>query len=170
MKNLLLFRTLTTNDIKNVLKIYNFHIKNGLTNFEEKLFSYDDFINFSKYILNCNLPFIVCEKDNKIIGFAYLSKFRKKSGYRYTFENSIYLDNKFIGKGIGSILLNELIKASSNNKDIKTIIAVIGGENVKSSIKIHKKNGFNIVGTLKKVGFKKNQWLDSIYMQKILNE
>ena len=67
-------------------------------------------------------------------------------------------------------LLNELIKASTINKDIKTIIAVIGGKNVKASIKIHKKNGFNIVGTLKKVGFKKNQWLDSIYMQKILNE
>ena len=46
MKNLLLFRTLATNDIKNVLKIYNFHIKNGLTNFEEKLYSYDDFVNF----------------------------------------------------------------------------------------------------------------------------
>ena len=164
------FRNIQKNDINQVLEIYNFHIKNGLANFEEKLLSNTKFSKIYNKHLNQNLPFIICEKNKKILGFAYLSNFRQKSGYRYTFEDSIYIDNKFIGQGIGSILLNELIKASSNNKDIKTIIAVIGGENVKSSIKIHKKNGFNIVGTLKKVGFKKNQWLDSIYMQKILNE
>ena len=59
---------------------------------------------------------------------------------------------------------------SSKNTQINNIIAVIGGNKTEASIRIHQKNGFNMIGTLKKVGFKKNQWLDSIYMQKILNE
>ena len=51
---------------------------------------------------------------------------------------------------------------------IKNIVAVIGGSKNHSSIKIHKKNGFIKIGILKKVGFKKNKWIDSVYMQKIL--
>ena len=69
--------------------------------------------------------------------------------------------------GIGHRLLKEIIQSSLKNKSIKTIIAVIGN-NSKSSIKTHQKNGFNMIGTLKKVGFKNNQWLDATYMQKIL--
>jgi len=45
---------------------------------------------------------------------------------------------------------------------------VIGGKNNFASIKIHKNNGFQYVGTIKKAGFKKNKWIDSIYMQKRL--
>ena len=54
------------------------------------------------------------------------------------------------------------------NKKIKNLIAVIGGSSNVASIKIHKKNGFKYIGTLKKVGFKKNKWMDSVYMQKKL--
>ena len=79
-----------------------------------------------------------------------VSKFREKSGYRYTFEHSIYVDPKFLNKGYGSIILNELIKACKKNNKIKNLIAVIGGSNNISSIKIHKKNGFKYIGTLKK--------------------
>ena len=170
LRNLITFRTIENNDIDRVLEIYNFYIENGTANFEETSFSYKDFKNLSQNTLNSNLPFIVAEIDKKIIGFAYLSSFRNKSGYRHSFENSIYIDKKFIGKGIGYSLLHQLIKSSLKNSKIKTIIAVIGGKNTEASIRIHKKNGFKIVGTLKKVGFKNNQWLNSVYMQKILNE
>ena len=164
------FRTLELSDIKQVLKIYNFHILNGLANFEEKPFTYKSFKSFTKKILESNIPFLVCEKENKIIGFAFLNHFRSKSGYRYTFENSIYIDHNYINKGIGQKLLKKIIKLSLPNPEIKTIIAVIGSFEAKSSIIIHKKNGFNVVGTLKKVGYKKNQWIDAIYMQNLLNE
>jgi len=170
LNNQLKFRAIKTSDIKRVLEIYNFHINNGLANFEEKPLSYKDFLHLTNNILNFNLPFIVCEKEKKLIGFSYLSKFRNKSGYKFTFEDTIYIDNDYIRKGIGEILLNQLIQISLKNSKIKTIIAVISGKNTEASIKIHKKNGFNMIGTLKKVGFKKNQWLDSVYMQRIFNE
>ena len=81
-----------------------------------------------------------------------------------------YIDKNYIGIGIGNQLLKKLIEESRNNINIKTIIAVIGNVNCEASISIHKKNGFNIIGTIKKVGYKKKQWLDAIYMQLILNE
>ena len=99
-----------------------------------------------------------------------MNTFRKKSGYRYTFENTIYIHPKFIGKGIGSLLLRKLIEKSKKINKIKSIIAVIGEKNSKSSIKIHKKNGFKVVGKLKKVGYKKKQWVNTIDMQKLVNE
>jgi len=166
----LTFRALKTSDIETVLEIYNFHISNGFANFEEKPFLYNDFFDLCQDITNSKLPFIICSFDKKIIGFAYLNKFRNKSGYKYSFENSIYLDNNYAGKGIGSRLLEELINISSKNLKIRNIIAVIGGKNPESSIQIHKKNGFVIIGTLKNIGFKKKEWLDAIYMQKMLNE
>ena len=164
------FRNLKIEDIKNIIKIYNFYINFGFSNFEDSIMSNEDFYTLCKGILNSKLPFIVCEIDNKIIGFAYLNKFRKKNGYRFALEDSIYIDYSFIGRGIGNKLLKELIKIALLNSDIRTIIAVISSKNSSASIKIHEKNGFNIIGTLKDVGFKKDKWLDAILMQKILYE
>ena len=170
MKSSFKLRPIELTDALSVMKIYNYYIKNGLANFEEKEISYEKFFKTIKEILNSKLPFIVCEKNNKILGFVYLTNFRNKSGYKHSFENSIYIDKNYINKGIGRILLKNLIEISKTNKKIKSIIAVIGNYNSEGSIKIHKENGFKIVGTLKKVGYKKNKWLDAIYMQLILNE
>ena len=170
MYNSLKFRSFSHFDTNYIIQIINYHIENGLSNFEENKIDSEIFSKIIKEIKDHNLPFIVCEKNNKIIGFAYLNKFRNKSGYRFSYENSIYIDKNYIGKGIGNQLLKNLIEESKNNRNIKTIIAVIGNVNCEASISVHKKNGFNIIGTIKKVGYKKKQWLDAIYMQLILDE
>ena len=170
MNNTLIYRNFESADKEKVLKIYNFHIINGLANFEENPIDFNEFEIIYNKILSLRLPFIVCEKNKNIIGFAYLNTFRNKSGYRFSFENTIYIDEKHTGLGIGSELLKRLIFNASEKDHIKTIVAVIGGNNPEPSIKIHKKNGFSMIGTLKKIGFKKNTWLDVIYMQKVLNE
>ena len=163
-----IFHQLKEKDIKDVLYIYNYHIEHSIGNFEEKKMS---FVSFSKFINSINkkkLPFIVSKTNNIISGFAFLSQYRNKSGYRFTFENSIYIHPEFVNKGIGNQLLKELVKNCKKNKIIKNIIAVIGDSKNYNSIKIHKKNGFIKIGILKKVGFKKNKWIDSVYMQKKL--
>ena len=167
MKNLNYFRNLEYRDIKSVLRIYNFHIKNGFGNFEERPLNFNDFSTICKNILDEKLPFVICLQNDKIVGFTYLSKFRNKSGYKFSFEDSIYVHQKFLKQGIGNKLLNELVQQSKKIKKIKTIIAVISSKNKEASINIHKKNGFVTIGTLKKIGFKKDKWLDSTYMQKI---
>jgi len=161
-------RTINTKDIKNAVKIYNYYIENSLSNFEEKKISTRQFSKLMSRIISKKLPFIVIEINKEIFGFAFINEFRKKSGYRFTYENSIYIHPEFMNLGLGNKLLKALINTSKKNKMIKNIVAVIGDSKNFSSIKIHSKNGFKKIGILKKIGFKKNKWIDSVYMQKIL--
>tara|TARA_Y100000996_G_C22356759_1_gene575155 strand:+ start:35 stop:535 length:501 start_codon:yes stop_codon:yes gene_type:complete len=157
---------ITKKHIKEAHQIYNYYIKNSYSNFEEKIISHKTFYdNYKKIYLN-KLPYLVALDKNKVVGIAYLNKFREKSGYRYTFENTVYVHKEYLNKGIGNKLLKELINISKRNKNIKKIIAVIGGIDSTGSIKIHKKNGFQKVGIFKKIGFKNGKWIDAIFMQK----
>ena len=158
----------TKNEISKSLKIYNYFIEHSLSNFEEKKLSKSTFNLLLRKIKKNKLPFILAIEENEVIGLAFVNKFREKSGYRFSYEHSIYVDPAFINNGYGNKILKELIKICKKITKIKNLIAVIGGKNNFASIKIHKKNGFNYIGTIKKAGFKKNKWVDSIYMQKRL--
>ena len=154
--------------LKEAHKIYNYYIDYSYSNFEEKKLTYSQFHkNYSDISFN-KLPYLVALNERKVVGMAYLSNFREKSGYRFTFENTIYVHKDYIKKGIGNKLLLKLITSSKKNKKIKKIVAVIGSIDSKGSIKIHQKNGFKKVGILKKIGFKNHKWIDSIFMQKDL--
>ena len=155
-------------ELNSALKIYNYFISNSLSNFEEKNLSLNSFFLLHRKIRSKKLPFIIAKNDDEVVGLAFVNNFRNKSGYRFAFEHSIYVKPNCLNNGYGTKILKELIKYSKKNKKIKNLIAVIGGSNNISSIKIHKKNGFNYVGTLKKIGFKKNKLIDSVYMQKKL--
>ena len=152
--------------LKEAHQLYNYYIVNSYVNFEEKKVSFRDFYKNYKNITNDRLPYLVALDDEKVIGIAYLNKFRDKSGYRFVFENTIYVSNENIKKGIGSKLLEKLINISKKNKNIKKIVAVIAGIDNKGSLKVHQKFGFKKSGVLKKIGFKNNIWLDAILMQK----
>ena len=152
--------------LKEAHELYNYYIINSFANFEENEVSYKDFCKNFKNITKNKLPYIVALDDNKVIGIAYLNKFRDKSGYKFAFENTIYVNNEYIKEGIGSRLLEKLIYFSKKNKNIKKIVAVIGGIDCKGSLRIHKKFGFKKSGVLKNIGFKKNKWIDAILMQK----
>ncbi len=150
------------------LKIYNYFILNSLSNFEEKVLSIQKFNEMLIAIRQNKLPLLLLKIQNKVVGIAFVNKFREKSGYRFTFEHSIYISPNNTNQGLGSLLLRKLINECKKNKKIKNLIAVIGGSDNIASIKIHEKNGFKHIGTLKKIGFKKNKWIDSVYMQKKL--
>ncbi len=162
----ILSKKISKNNLKTGLEIYNYFIMNSFSNFEEKKLTYKSFLNLYKKICYKKLPFIVAKKNKKVIGIAFVNKFREKSGYRFTYEHSIYVDHEYSNLGYGTLILKELIKLCKKNKNIKNLIAVIGGSDNIGSIKIHKKNGFKLIGTLKRIGFKKNKWVDSVYMQK----
>ena len=155
-------------EISKALEIYNFFIEISFSNFEEKKLSKLVFELLLKEIKKNKLPFILAIKNKEVIGLAFVNKFREKSGYRFTYEHSIYINPKFVNNGYGNKILKELIVICRKNKKIKNLIAVIGGLNNFASVKIHKNNGFHYIGTIKKAGFKKNKWVDSIYMQKRL--
>ena len=164
----LLITPLLEKNLKDALQIYNYYVVHSFSNFEEKLVSLNDFTDNYRNITNKKLPYLAAMIDKKLVGIAYLNKFREKSGYRFAFENTIYVHNDYLKKGIGSKLLKELITLSKKNKEIKKIVAVIGSIDSVGSIKVHKKLGFKNCGRLKKIGFKKGKWIDTIIMQKDL--
>ena len=154
--------------LKDAHKIYNYYIVNSYSNFEEKKLTFSQFDNNYKNIIKNKLPYLIALSEKKVVGLAYLNKFREKSGYRFAFENTIYVDDKHTRQGIGYKLLNELLNVSKNNNNIKLIIAVIGSIDSKGSLQLHEKLGFKKSGILKKIGFKNNKWIDAIFLQKKL--
>lgn len=111
-------------------------------------------------------PIIVAEENNQVIGFGYYSEFRFREAYKFTVEHSVYADKNYIGKGVGKLLLTELIELAKGQK-LHTMIGVIDSENI-NSITFHEKFGFEKAGYIKESGYKFDKWLDSVFMQKIL--
>ena len=109
---------------------------------------------------------LVAEVDGVVAGYGYASSFRPRPGYRFTVEDSVYLRPEFGGRGLGRLLLGELIRASKA-AGCHQMIGVIGGENP-ASIAMHRAMGFVDVGVLRNVGFKFGNWVDVTFIQREL--
>lgn len=159
-------RKATITDMISVLEIVNYEIANttAIWDYDIRTLREQEAIFNEK--LQKDFPFLVAEIDSKIIGFGTYGTFRFKIGYRFTVEHSVYIHKDFHGKGIGKLLLEELIEIAKNQK-LHTMIGVIDSENT-GSIAFHKKLGFQEAGHIKETGFKFNRWLDSVFMQLML--
>ena len=111
-------------------------------------------------------PIIVATVDKIVIGFGYYSEFRFREAYKFTVEHSVYANKDCIGKGVGKLIMQNLIDLAKAQK-LHTMIAVIDAEN-ESSIAFHEKFGFETVGIIKESGYKFDRWLHSVMMQKML--
>jgi phosphinothricin acetyltransferase len=111
-------------------------------------------------------PVTVAEIDGKVVGWGALSPYHARSAYRNTVENSVYLHPEFNRRGIGSMILRDLIERSRAIGH-RAIIAGIDAEQA-GSVALHEKFGFEKVGHFKQVGFKFGRWLDVIYMELLL--
>jgi len=101
-----------------------------------------------------------------VLGFGSLSAFRERSGYSATAENSVYVDRSQRGKGVGRVLLAELLVLASAH-GFHSVIARIAGHN-ETSIGLHRAAGFELVGVEREVGRKHRQWLDVVELQRLL--
>ena len=105
-------------------------------------------------------------RGERIIGFAVVSPFRDRPAYATTVENSVYVHRQARGRGVGEVLLRELI-ATAGESGFHSLIARIVGEN-DSSIRLHEKCGFTLVGTEIEVGRKHGHWLDVVEYQYVI--
>ena len=108
-------------------------------------------------------PVFVAELDNKVVGFSTIATFRPWIGFRFTVENSVYVDKDCRGRGIANALMPPLI-AASKALGLHVIVAGIESENA-ASIALHSKFGFKEVAHFKEVGFKFDRWLDLTFME-----
>ena len=161
-------RDATEADMSSVQSIYAWHVIHGLASFEEEPPNAAEITRRFCEVLARSLPYLVAELDGKVVGYAYASPYRSRSAYRFTVEDSVYLDRATYGKGIGRALLAELI-ARCERLGFAQMIAVIGDSANAASIGLHGAMGFARAGLLSAVGFKHGRWVDSVIMQRSLS-
>ena len=150
-----------------VAKIYGAHVLHGLASFEEVPPSPDEMKSRRAGVLQLGLPYLVAEMDARVVGYSYATFYRTRPAYRYTVEDSVYVEEGLSGRGIGTMLLAELI-ARCERGPWRQMLAVIGDSGNTGSIALHRRMGFTPAGNLTSVGFKFGRWVDSVFMQRAL--
>jgi phosphinothricin acetyltransferase len=147
-----------------ILDIYNDAILNTTALYDYKPRTMETMqVWFETKRLN-NFPVIgIVDETGRLMGFGSYGQFRIRPAYKYTIENSLYVHRDFRGRGLGKILLAEIIE-KAKSQQFHCIIGVIDDEN-QISIGLHESFGFEHVGTFKEVGFKFGKWLDAAFMQ-----
>lgn len=103
----------------------------------------------------------------RLMGFASYGPFRSWPAYKYTVEHSVYVERSHRGRGVGRLLLGELI-ASARRQDYHMLIGGIDAHNA-ASIALHRRLGFELCAQIRQAGFKFNRWLDLQFHQLILD-
>ncbi len=154
-------------DLERIHAIYAHHVLTGSASFEEVP---PDAVELGRRrldVLARGLPYVVAEIDGKVAGYAYAGPYRLRTAYRFTVEDSIYIDPAFVGRGLGRALLETVIERCTR-AGCRQMVAVIGDSANESSIGLHRQLGFEPAGVLKSVGFKFGRWIDSVLMQRPL--
>jgi len=120
-------------------------------------------------VLGKGLPWLVIEVDGQVMGYAYGNWFKPRPAYRYSVEDSIYMAPESAGKGLGKLLLTELL-AQCERAGVRKVMAVIGDSANAGSIGVHKALGFEQVGVVQSCGWKFGRWLDIVLMQKSIGQ
>ncbi len=160
-------RDATRDDMAAVRDIYAHHVLEGLASFEEVAPDKSEMTRRFEAILNRRLPYMVAELDGAVKGYAYAAPYRSRPAYRYTVEDSIYVAPDASGRGLGRLLLSDLIEACTA-RGYRRMVAMIGDSGNEASINLHAKLGFEKAGLLPSAGFKLGRWVDSVLMQRPL--
>ena len=162
-----LIRPSRDEDVAAIAAIYGYHVMHGLASFEEVPPAVEEIARRRAEIVARGLAYLVAERAGRVVGYSYASLFRPRVAYRFTLEDSIYIDAAEIGRGIGRALLEPLLLRSTE-LGYRQMVAVIGGRETIPSIRLHEALGFAHVGVLPAVGFKFGRWIDIVLMQRAL--
>jgi phosphinothricin acetyltransferase len=160
-------RPATEGDIEAIQRIYAHHVLNGSGSFEERPPGAAEMAARREAVAGRGLPYLVAETHVGVRGFGYAAPFRRRSAYRFTLEDSLYVDPDAVGLGIGRLLLSDLV-ARCTAQGYQQMVAVIGDSANRRSIRLHRALGFRHAGTLTSVGRKFDRWLDVVFMQRAL--
>jgi L-amino acid N-acyltransferase YncA len=163
----ILVREARESDMPAVEAIYRYHVTSGLASFEEVAPDLEELMHRRAEVLKRGLPYLVAERDGRIVGYAYAGPYRTRSAYRHTVEDSVYVDHQALRQGVGRALIAVLIERCAA-LGYRQMVAVIGDSGNDSSIGAHAALGFREVGRLPAVGFKLGRWVDSVIMQRPL--
>lgn len=161
-------RNATEHDAAELHLIYAHYVLHGFGTFEEVPPGAHSFEEKIRAIAAHGLPFLVAQDGPQIVGYAYASPFRPRTGYRYSVEDSVYVRDGLRGRGIGRELLSALVPRCEA-LGVRQIVAVIGDSENRGSIGVHEGAGFVHAGVVRGVGYKLGRWVDIVMMQRTLN-
>ncbi len=154
-------------DLPVIAAIYGWNVENGSGTFETEVPSVEDMGRRRDEVLSRGLPWLVIEQHGVVLGFAYANYFRPRLAYRYCVEDSIYLAEGAGGKGLGTLLLAELV-GQCEARGARQMMAVIGDSANLASVSVHRALGFSPCGVMHSTGWKFGRWIDVVLMQRQL--
>ncbi|CAN5854654.1 GNAT family N-acetyltransferase [soil metagenome] len=163
----IVIRPVMLDDVPAINAIYSESVRHDTASWELSPPDDNEMRRRMQSLLDQAYPYFVAESAGQVVGYTYASSYRPRPGYRFTVENSIYVDNHYQRRGIARQLMQTLIEACTM-RNYRQMLAVIGDSENIASIELHRSLGFVHVGLLPHIGFKHNRWLDSVVMQRAL--
>jgi L-amino acid N-acyltransferase YncA len=160
-------RDATDADMAAVQAIYAHNVMHGRASFEEIPPTLVEMLERRRSVVAMGIPYLVADVEGEVAGYSYATSYRPRPAYRFTIEDSVYVADAFHGRGIGAALLRALVERCDSGP-WRQMLAIIGDSGNASSIAVHRRLGFEHVGTLKSVGFKLGEWTDTVLMQREL--
>jgi phosphinothricin acetyltransferase len=157
-------RAATAADAAGIAAIYNHYIEQTVVTFEEAPVSAAEIAGRIESVRSLSLPWLVAEEVGRIVGYAYATKWKDRSAYRFSAESTVYLAPGDTGRGLGSSLYAQLFPML----EARGVHAVMGGITLpnQASVALHEKFGMRKVAHFEAVGFKFDRWLDVGYWQR----
>jgi phosphinothricin acetyltransferase len=160
-------RPATPDDVAAITRIYAHAVLHGTASFELEPPDEAEMRRRLTTLIDGGYPYLACESDGTVLGYAYAGPYRPRRAYRFSLEDSIYIAPDAQGRGVGRALIVRLLR-EAEARGFRQMIAVIGDSAHTPSITLHRAAGFRHIGTLEAVGFKFGRWLDSVLMQRAL--
>jgi L-amino acid N-acyltransferase YncA len=156
-------------DLPAITEIYEHAVRYGTATFELIPPDLAEMTRRFGLLTEGGFPYFVAALEGRVTGYAYAGAYRPRPAYRFTVENSVYLEPAIHRRGIGLQLLERLI-TECEARGYRQMIAVIGDSDNAGSIGVHTRCGFQMIGTHPNVGFKFGRWLDTVMMQRALGD
>ena len=159
-------RPASASDARAIAYIYNYEVEHTTATFDLVPRSIEAQEEWLAARSGAFSALVAEEAEAGVIGFAALSTYRDRAGYRTTVEDSVYVHREHHRRGVGKMLLGALLEVARDS-GFHTVIARIDSHST-GSLTLHRALGFEEVGIEREIGRKFGRWLDSVIMQKML--
>lgn len=162
----MIIRSAKDDDAIDIAYIYNYYIAISHATFEIEPIDEAEMLRRIEECWYAGYPFLVCEENDEIVGYAYGRRFRVRQAYLHSVEVTVYVRPGHTERGIGKLLYESLFDELKKG-DFHAIIAGISLPN-EASVKLHENFGFEKVAHFREVGRKFERWIDVGYWQFML--
>ena len=161
-------------DAERLLEIYRYYVTDTAITFEYEVPSEEEFRGRIRHTLE-RYPYLVYEKEGRIVGYAYVGPFKERRAYDWAVETSIYVDRTERGSGIGRALYEALeqVLRLQGIRNAEACIAAPRGEDpylTPASIRFHERLGYQLAGTFRQCAYKFGRWYDMVWMEKFIGD